>query len=173
MFNRVRSLIGKELIQFSRDKLLLIATLLGPVVQFVMVGGSTGGLTGLPVAVVDRDNSEISREVVAALDNTQELAIKFYPPDLEQAEYMLDNGRASGVVVIPERFGEQVRAGEVPQVHLVIDGSNVVTAADALSAAQGAIMAQGYQVQLASAGEGLSLPAGSVRDVNFATETGP
>jgi hypothetical protein len=64
MLNRLYALVTKELLQFSRDRLLMIVILIGPAMQLWVVGGGSGGgssdVTGTPVAVVDRSVSETS-----------------------------------------------------------------------------------------------------------------
>lgn len=160
MLNRVRSLVTKELLQFTRDKLLLTITLLAPALELWLIGGgTTGGLSGMPVAVIDLDHSSASREVIAALDNTQELSVAYYPQTLEEADSLIDEGRISALVVVPERFGTEIREGLTPQVQLVIDGSNVVVAGEVQRAAQGAIETLGWGIAIASYG-GMTAPRG-------------
>ncbi len=152
MWNRLRSLIIKELLQFTRDPLLLFATLIGPALQLWVVSGGSGSLTGIPVAVIDSDRTPTSRAVATALDNTQELTVQFYPDTLEAAQLLIDDGRANVLVVIPQGFADDVVANRFAQVQLIVDGSNVAAAADAQSAAQGAIETLGWNIVLASMG---------------------
>ncbi len=157
MLNRLYSLVVKELLQFSRDRLLLLAILIGPALQLWLVGGGSGtSVTGIPAAVIDRDLSPVSRELIAALDNTQELTVKFYPEALEAAQELIDDGRANVIVLIPEGFSADVLSGERAEVQLIIDGTNVAAAADAQTAAQGAIETLGWNIVLASAGSGVA-----------------
>ncbi len=155
MLNRLRSLVAKELIQFSQDRLLLAFTLIGPLAQILLIGGGVGGgATGIPAAVIDRDRSGLSRELIVALDNTPELTVAYYPTAFDEGTALIDAGKASALVVIPEGFGTDVRAGaQPPAVQLILDGSNVSVAGDAQAAAQGAIEALAWNVALASAGD--------------------
>jgi ABC-2 type transport system permease protein len=61
-------------------------------------------------------------------------------------------GTVNAVVVIPETFSDDLRAGRTAQVQLIVDGSNVSAASDVLSAAQGAIDTLGWNIALASSG---------------------
>ncbi len=155
MFNRLRSLIVKELIQFTQDRLLLIFTLVGPLAEIILIGsGVSGGTTGIPVAVLDRDRSDLSRQVIAAVDNTPEVAVSHFPATFDEAAALIDAGKAGAVIVIPEGFSADLRAESstgVTPIQLILDGSNVVVAGDAQSAAQGAIESLGWEVALASA----------------------
>ncbi len=154
MFNRLRSLIAKELIQFSQDRLLLLFTIFGPLAQLLLIGGGVGeGVNNVPVALIDRDHSELSREVSYALDNTQELAITYYVDTFEEASTLIDAGDVGVLVVVPEGFAMDTLSGKSPAIQLVIDGSSVKVAGEAQSAAQGAIESLGWNVALASTGD--------------------
>ncbi len=154
MIHRIAALVVKELLQFSRDRLLLVAILLGPALQLWLVGGGSGAaLTGLPVAVVDQDRSALSREIAAAVENTAELSVRYAPDNPEAARRLLDQGRITAFVVIPERFAADLLGGRRTPVQLVLDGTNVAAAAAALDAAQGAIESLGWDVALQSAPE--------------------
>ena len=67
--HRIWGLTVKELRLLSRDKLLLVFLLLGPLLELTLMGGLTGGgVKNLPLAVVDLDRSRASRELIAKLD---------------------------------------------------------------------------------------------------------
>ncbi len=154
MFNRLRSLVVKELIQFTQDRLLLLFVLFGPLAQIVLIGGGVGGGgADLPVAVVDGDLSPLSREVAAALDNTPEIATTYFPDTLDEATALVDAGRAFGVVVIPPGFAADLTGGaEAAPVQVIVDASNVAAAGDVQAAAQGAVESLGWGVALAARG---------------------
>ncbi|HEC22884.1 MAG TPA: ABC transporter permease [Chloroflexi bacterium] len=153
MFNRLRSLVVKELIQFTQDRLLMLFVLIGPLAQLLLIGGGvSSSLSDIATAVIDQDRSSLSREVIAALDNTQELSVQLYPGTLEEARDLIDAGQASALVVIPEGFSSDLQEGRTAEVQLIVDGTNVVVAGEAQAAAQGAIETLGWNVALASAG---------------------
>jgi ABC-2 type transport system permease protein len=157
MGNRLFSLVVKELLQFVRDRLILPVTLIAPALELILIGGGVGdAAAAIPVAVIDNDITEVSREVITALDNTQELDIAFYPHTLDEARDLIDAGAAAVLVMIPEGFADDLRSGEAAQVQLVLDGSNVVVAGDAQGAAQGAIETLGWDIVLAGAPGGLA-----------------
>lgn len=141
MFNRLSSLIAKEIIQFTRDRVLLAFSLLAPALQIVLLGRAIGqDIRNMRIAVVDYDLSPLSREIVTALDNTQELVVAYFPDDLKEAEELIDRGEAIGLVVIPRGFMRGAQSAlEAPQIQVIIDGVSSLIAARTLGAAQGAI----------------------------------
>lgn len=141
MLHRLRSLIGKELIQYLRDPVLLAFSLLAPAIQIVLLGQAISqDVQNMPIAVIDYDVTPLSREIITALDNTGELTVTTYPGDLDTARALIDSGEIIGFVVIPRGFMQgTLSPDEVPQVQVVIDGQSALTAGRTLSAAQGAV----------------------------------
>jgi ABC-2 type transport system permease protein len=141
MARRIRNLVRKELIQLRRDWVLTAFIVTLPALQLVLLARSTGSsITGLEVAVVDRDRSAASRAAVDALANREQLEIHGVVETVEEGERMLDRGEVLLMAVIPETFAEALsRPDEVPSVQLVVDGSNELMADIALNVARGAL----------------------------------
>ncbi len=162
MLNRLASLVQKELIQFTRDRVLFVFALMIPAAQLVMLGHAISqDIVDIPVAVVDYDLSSLSREIITALDNTRELQIIQFPDDLGQARALIDDGEIMAVVVIPRGFMEGTRSlSWVPQMQVILDGgTSSIIAARALGAAQGAVQSLAQDAIIAST----SRPSGGVR----------
>lgn len=141
MFKRIGNLATKEIIQLTRDWLMLALIILGPTLELVLLAYSTGhGVTHLPAVVVDQDHSQLSREIIAAIDNTDELDLVAYLDSPDQIADWLERNRAVLAVVLPAGL-EADLAVRSPQVRLIADGSNSVTGSNALAAASGAINA--------------------------------
>ncbi len=153
MFNRLYAIISKELIQYTRDRILFVATLLAPLIQIVLLGNAVGSdIRNLQIAVVDYDHSPLSREIITALDNTDELVVAHFPGSLEEARKLVDRGQAIGVVIIPHRFMEKTRSPHTTaEMQVILDGTQTLTAGYALSAATQAVQSLA----------GGTLPAGS------------
>jgi len=159
MFNRLRSVALKELIQLTRDPLLLLFVLFAPLAELILVGGmgGGGGPAGLRAALIDRDMSTLSREVALAVENTGDLDIRYYPQTLEEGSQLIDEGAVTALIVIPEGFEADLRGGGNASVQLILDGSNVLAAGEAQAAAQGAIQSLGGRVLLEQVPTGASV----------------
>jgi len=143
MLHRLTALIQKELIQFSRDRVLLLFALLGPAIQLMLLGRTIGqDITNIPIGVIDYDHTALSREIATALDNTSELIVAYYPDDLPEARQLVDNAAILGFIVIPDNFQrDSLDPTITPQVQVVIDGNSSIIAGRTLQAAQGAVQA--------------------------------
>ena len=102
MFFRIRNLVHKELLQLTRDVMILTLILVGPVLQLALIARSTTqGFHHQPIVVVDQDHSTLSRRIVEALANTAELKVAAFLDSPEQIDPWLDRAQAIMVVTIP------------------------------------------------------------------------
>ncbi len=154
MLARIGNLALKDIIQLVRDRLMLTFIILGPVLELVLLAHSTGhGITDLPVVVVDYDRSQLSRQIIAAIDNTEELQVVAYLDSYEQMNSWLERNQATLAIILPVRLeAKLVSRRMTPQVQLMADGTNNVTGSYALNAASGAIQALLTRRRLTEAG---------------------
>jgi ABC-2 type transport system permease protein len=152
--NRLGALIQKELIQILRDRMLVFFAIVGPALQLYLMGNAVGSdITGLVVAVIDQDRSVLSREIITALDNTRELDVALFPNSLAEGRQLMDDGEITGLVIIPPDFEAQTQTGiDAPQIQVILDGTQIVTAVRALGAAQSAVDSLGRDVVVTRAG---------------------
>jgi ABC-2 type transport system permease protein len=80
-------------------------------------------LRNLPIAVVDQDHTELSREFIQALEADEALEVAETPADLPEARRALDERRAFGIVVIPEGAERDVLHGRQAGVAAYIDSA--------------------------------------------------
>lgn len=129
---RLTSLLVKEFIQFFRDRVILILILWLYTVEVIICAYALGlDLRHLPLAVLDQDNTPVSRQLVSALTSGDSFDLVGHPRDMAAAEAWLQAGRARVVLVIPERFARELLREESPQLQILLDGSDGNTAATA------------------------------------------
>lgn len=157
MFLRIATIVVKELLQFRRDRLLLMFITLVPVLQLVLMAQAvSSGIDEQGVVVMDLDRSRWSRQLAAKLDAAEELEVRYYATDDDEVSRLMDEGRVQLAVVIPAGFGRSlIEPGPSRPIQLIVDGTNVVVAASTLSAAVG--VAGRFSADLA-AGHGLVTP---------------
>ena len=118
------------------------------VILFFAVFFSQEVVGSLPVAVVDEDNSHLSRRLVSMLYATHETAIVEEVVDMAEARSKLLAGDVVGVVEIPDGFAKQVLSG-VPAVVVYYDsGTNISTASLSAKGVQSAVTSFGVGVAL-------------------------
>jgi len=142
MLRQIFNIAWKEVLQVKRDKFLLIFLILAPTLQLVLISRNTArGLSDVRVAVLDLDQSAISREFVQEMDVTQELNVLYFPRSHEELHQLLDDGKAQVGIVIPAGFERQFNSPtEAPaQVQALIDGTNILIGADSEPAVSGVL----------------------------------
>jgi len=139
MLFRIGNLAQKELLQLTRDVMILIMILVGPVLQLALVArATTQGFHHQPIVVVDQDHSLLSRRLVEAFDNTEELKVVAFLDSPEQIDPWLDRTQTIMAVTIPAGLESDLARG-MPQVQLLVDGTQSASASYAIAAATGAI----------------------------------
>lgn len=134
--------------QSSREYRSVVVWLPLGVILFFAVFFSQEVVGPLPVAVVDEDNSYLSRRLVSMLRATHETALAEEVFDIEQARSKLLAGEVVGVVEIPDNFSENILSGVTTSVKYYDSGTNISTAS---------LSAKGVQTVVTSFGVGVAL----------------
>jgi ABC-2 type transport system permease protein len=147
MFRRIGNVALKEIIQLTRNWLLLIFLVLGPTMELVLLARATGqGLKHLAIVVVDQDRSQASRQIASALDNTEELDVVAYLDSLDQVDAWMERKQVILAVILPPGLEVDQATGS-PQVQLIADGTNNMASASAVEAALGAISTRSVAIR--------------------------
>jgi len=141
MLLRILNLTFKEFLQIGRDVVLVITLVAAPVIQLSLLAANTGQtVRNISMVVADGDQSRTSREMVTALDNTQELRLVRYAESPAQAYQALDLGTADLVVLLPPGLARGLAGGAfAPQIQIIASGTNSIAGSTALAAAKAAI----------------------------------
>lgn len=117
-----------EMVHIFKDKILLLLIFFVPLFYAFICGAvySHGILTGIPLAVVDMDNSGLSREVIKSFENSPRFTIvRDITTYTLMEEGMKKNVIRSGVV-IPENFENDIKQRRGAAILTVYDGSNLI-----------------------------------------------
>jgi len=134
---RLFALIRKEFIQIIRDPRSLALIFFMPMVQLFLLGfAATNDVRNVPLAVLDRDRSAASRQLLAAYRAADYFHIDFDVTTETELRRLIDDGEARAGLIIPPDYGDRVASGHGAEVAFVIDGSDPAIASTALSAAQ-------------------------------------
>ncbi|VEF02082.1 Inner membrane transport permease ybhR [Neisseria canis] len=100
--------------------LLLWLPLASVLLVWWIFGSAT--ITGLPIGVLDKDHSALSRQVVRYLDSAPALKVAQTYTDERAAQQGLDKIDVYGVVVIPDDFSRQIKQGKASPLILQLNG---------------------------------------------------
>src|SRR5215468_2031059 len=80
-------------------------------------------LRNVPIAVVDRDGTQASRDFTRRIDATSDVAVAQVLPDLASAEREVYARKVDGILVIPQYFERELLHGRSSPVALYADAS--------------------------------------------------
>lgn len=124
---------GKELRQILRDRRTLLILVFVPTFFLFLYGYALNfDVRHVRMAVDDRDLSDESRILVNAFTRSTYFDVVASVSSDAEVSRAIDRRVARMVLVIPSGFGRTVRAGELAQVQVLIDGDNANTATTVL-----------------------------------------
>jgi ABC-2 type transport system permease protein len=127
------ALVRKDLQLFFSDRRAVILTFAVPIAIasffgsiFRGGGGDDFEPTKIPIAIVDRDGSAISKAIVAGIRTDKSLVTS--TPPFEEARTAVQRGDVAVAVIVPQQFGDAagrafLAQGAKPQVELLFDPS--------------------------------------------------
>ncbi len=80
----------------------------------------------IPIAVIDKDHTHSSRELIRQLDANQFIKISYHIDDMETAKQLIDKRKVYGIVLIPNRFEQQILAGKSSAISYYGDASYIL-----------------------------------------------
>jgi ABC-2 type transport system permease protein len=139
-FNRFWAMLIKEFIQLRRDRVSLATMISVPLMQLILFGYAINTTPRhMTTAVLIQEQSDVEREILAALSNTSFFDVRKVMHSEEEAEKALRSGEVLFIVEIPVGFERSLRRGDTPALLVAADASDPVAAASALGALDGVI----------------------------------
>lgn len=115
----------KEIRQTAADKRMIGMLIVAPLIQLTVFGFAVNlDVDRLKTVVVDRDDSAFSRRHVQGLLADGTLVGAGASMSAADAERAIEDGSADVALIVPERFGRDVRRGEPTHVQAIVDGTN-------------------------------------------------
>lgn len=125
MWDRIRQIIRKELIEVFRDPRLRTTIMLPPLIQ-LLIYGYTVNLDiehGL-IAWMDLDRTPASRDLLASFQGSPRFRVVATPRSEAEVERLLDSGDVQAIVRVLPDFERHLRRGEPAPVQILVDGAN-------------------------------------------------
>lgn len=144
MISRLASLVRKEFLQFSRDRVVLIILLYSFTIDILLVTqGFNLEVRRTPLAIYDLDRSQASQQLVEGFRLPHFLGVAF-PHGEGAVRELLDRGKVSMVLVIPQHFSQYLKEGREAKIQLIVDGTH----------SNSALIAMGYAARIIEAYSG-------------------
>src|SRR5271154_5412401 len=126
--NRMMAIVEREMRKFFRSPALMLASMIFPLVQLVILGNAFGGkIRDARLAVVDEDGGPQALRIHEAFDSVRANIRTFVPVYYDNEKKAVEdvrNGKLDGAVIIPPQFSRRVYEDNHPQVAVVVDNSD-------------------------------------------------
>ncbi|MBO7263345.1 MAG: ABC transporter permease [Alistipes sp.] len=127
LINSIISSLKRELREIISDKLYIAILLLLPTLMILFFGiiFYRGAIEGVPIAVVDRDFTPLSRQMLGMINATSGVDIAFEEMSIYDAEERMLNGEVMGIVYVDQGFEDSIYRGESAEVGCYLNGANI------------------------------------------------
>jgi len=138
-------IIRKEFQEMRRDKVIVRAILLTPILQLVVQGYAANlEVRNVPVAVCDQDQSDQSRALLAEIAQQPYFVLAIATQRTEDLIAHLDARRALVALTIPPDFGRKL-GRRTAELQLLVDGSDATSAGLAAAYLSGLLTEHGVK----------------------------
>ncbi|KAF0233039.1 MAG: antibiotic transport system permease [Desulfovibrionaceae bacterium] len=122
---RFWAMVVKEFVQMRRDRVTFAMMIGIPLMQLILFGFAiNSNPQNLPLAVLSNDDSEFSRTLVTAMQNSLYYRVTNVISHESEARKLLDRGEVLFVLTIPQDFGRLLARGDRPTVLVEADASD-------------------------------------------------
>ncbi len=138
---RIHCMLVKEFIQTFRDPHTRFTLFGPPIIQMLVFGyAATLEVNHVHFAVLDRDNTQESREYISRLSGSRYFTLDKYVRRPEELRSGIDRGTILLAVQIDSGFSQDLRGGRGGRVQVIVDSANSNTA----------LVGLGYVTQISS-----------------------
>jgi ABC-2 type transport system permease protein len=125
---RMMAIVERELRRFFRSPALMMASMVFPLVQLIVLGNAFGGkITDARIAIVDQDGGPQALKIREAFNAIQSTAKTFDPVMYTSDKVAMEdvrNGKLDGAVVIPPQYSQHVYEKNRPHIALIVDNTD-------------------------------------------------
>ena len=137
----------KRIWQFKPYLFMLAVLPLFSMLLFIAIF-SKGMPSDLPIAVVDNDNTPLSRKVINMIEATPETAIRYKITNTDEGERLIRQGAAGAMVIIPANFEKDILGMTPTSIGVYISGANIL---------ENGLISKGLQTTIATFSTGLKM----------------
>ena len=151
-FANTRKVFRRELRRMWEHPIYLTLTIILPVFSFLFfaVLFSKGVPHDIAIAVVDRDQSTMSRKLITMLDATPTANVAYEASGMEECEQLMKEGKIMAAVYIPRSFEKDLLSNTQTSVVAYVSGLNITANGLLSKDIQSAVttFSSGVQIQL-------------------------
>jgi len=145
---RIYAIMAKEFTQLTRDRITYAMILVMPLMQLLLFGYAINtDPRHMPAAVMAYDHGPLADAVVATLERTTYVDVKYLPDSEAEMDSLLRRGDIALALTIPPDFSERVLKGDRAQILAEVDATDP-TAAGGVAAAVAVLPTEALKADL-------------------------
>jgi ABC-2 type transport system permease protein len=126
---RTVSIMRKEMRHILRDRRTFVLVTVSPVLLLLVFAYSMSvEIRNVAIAVLDYDQSALSRQYRDGLASTGDIVVRYSPRDYAEMQSRLERRQAKAAIIIPAGFEEELLAGRETSLQVIVDGTDPSTA---------------------------------------------
>jgi ABC-2 type transport system permease protein len=126
--NHIMAIVEREMRKFFRSPALMMASMIFPLVQLIVLGNAFGGkIRDARLGLVDQDGGTQALKIREAFDSVRSNMRTFQPVYYHDPKTAMDdvrNGKIDGAVIIPPQYSRRVYEQDQPRIALVVDNTD-------------------------------------------------
>src|SRR5258706_8341880 len=126
-WQRTYAMLVKEFIQLKRDRVSFAMIIMIPLIQLMLFGYAiNSNPRNLPTAVLLQEQSDLSRSILRALENSLYFRITHQVDNEAEFDRLLASGTVLFAIEIPRNFERSERRGDHPAILVAADATDPV-----------------------------------------------
>lgn len=121
------AVLERELGRLTHQPMYFSLLLVLPVVSFAFFAllFNQGAIRNIPVAVLDQDNTTLSRKVVQMIDDTPTAMVAYGIQGMDEGERLMREGRIMAIIQVPAFFEKNILSNSQTHIENYVTGTNI------------------------------------------------
>ena len=121
------AVMRREATRLARQPMYLVLMVILPVVSFAFFAllFGQGAIRNIPIAVLDQDNTALSRKVVQMIDETPTALVAYGIQDMAEGERLMREGKVMAIVLVPPFFEKSILSNTQTHLENYVSGTNI------------------------------------------------
>ena len=121
------AVLQRELVRLTHQPMYLTLMLILPLVSFAFFAllFNQGVARDIPIAVLDEDNTSLSRKVTQMIDATPTALVAYGIQDMDEGERLMREGKVMAIVQIPAFFEKNILNNTQTHIENYVSGTNI------------------------------------------------
>lgn len=121
------AVLQRELGRLGRQPMYMVLMVILPVVSFAFFAllFNQGAIRNVPIAILDEDQTTLSRKVAQMIDDTPTAVVSYDVQSIDEGERLMREGKVMAIVQIPDFFEKNILSNSQTHIENYVSGTNI------------------------------------------------